>query len=99
MAVTRVTLLLRAESAQICTTPSSPTVGPSLGMKPVACHAEHAKCEHLLRRDVGPGLLVEIAASRRRQHVAIALLHPVVDDDDACHRGSLSVQHKRPSSP
>ena len=49
--------------------------------------AEHAEPEHLRGRELRLELRIEIAAGRRAQRVAIALLHLVVDGDGAlAHR-------------
>src|SRR4051812_7788548 len=45
--------------------------------------AEHAEAEHLLRRELRLELRIEIAADRRRSHVAEPLLHLVVHNDGA----------------
>src|SRR6185312_15678423 len=50
--------------------------------------AEHAEPKHLGRRELRLEAGIEVAAGRRRQGIAIATLHPVVDGDDplAAHR-------------
>src|SRR5262245_27447263 len=49
--------------------------------------AEHAEPEHLSRRQLRLEFRVKATSRRRAQHVAIALLHLVVDDDDTlAHR-------------
>src|SRR5262245_32523010 len=54
--------------------------------------AEDAKPQHLLRRELGSELRVEIAADRRGPQVAVALLHLVVHDDGrSAHFGSLAI--------
>src|SRR5262249_20120420 len=45
--------------------------------------AEYAEPQHLRRRELRLELLVEAAARRRAQRVAIALLHLVIDGDGA----------------
>src|SRR5262245_38176520 len=43
--------------------------------------AEDTEPQHLLRRELGSELRVEIAPDRRGPHVAVALLHTVLHDD------------------
>lgn len=54
--------------------------------------ADHAEFQHLLRRQIGPELRLEIAPGRRRQYIAVASLHLVTDDDNAAASGLLLVQ-------
>src|SRR5688572_2585953 len=44
--------------------------------------AEHAEPQQLGRRQLGPEGRIEVAADGLAHLVAVALLHPVVDDDD-----------------
>lgn len=45
--------------------------------------AEYAETKHLLRRQIGREFRIEVAADGSRQPIAVTLLHPVVDEDDA----------------
>ena len=45
--------------------------------------AEYTETQHLLRREIGREFRIEVAADRGRKIIAVALLHPVVNDDDA----------------
>ena len=55
--------------------------------------AEHTECEHLLRRQIRPKVLIEVAPDRRCQSVTITALHLVVYGDYPVH--SELIQKRR----
>src|SRR5262249_28322366 len=60
-----------------------PAVGKFLAAVGQVLAAEYAEAKHVPRREIGIKLRIEVAADRRREPIPIALLHPIVDDDDA----------------
>src|SRR5262249_25169675 len=60
-----------------------PAVGKFLAAVGQVLAAEYAEAKHLPRREIGLEFRIEVAADRTREAIAIGLLHPIVDDDDA----------------